>query len=283
VSNYTCTGIFVAFLLCLLSSSIYASETNQDIKKLLEEDRYEEAISKMELLPRKDTISSARVLNALGWAYLKLGNYQKAKDNLQASYELAKKLDNQEVAVISSNNLGILAYLENDLEKAEKYFYIGKRKNSRTALTYLDLIEKKNRNIRFQEALLNGIDLRRKQDFKGAIGNYEKALSIQPNDAATLEYKGYALLRDGQHDLSVKTLDKAKTLDPTRKFVYLNLVKAYCMLQSDQDVQQSIIESSLEIDEFVQWYAADSEFRKMCSNSTYIYYSYMIFSLKKPV
>lgn len=261
---------FVIFFLFLLSSNTYADPVIQNVKELLEEGHYVEAISQMEQLPKEKSLTSARILNALGWAYLKIGNYKKAKNNLQASFELAKDLDNKEIVNIAANNLGILAYLENDLDQAEKYFNVSKKANSQTALTYLKMVDKKKTQIQFQEALLSGIELRRKQDFKGAIDKYEKALSIEPNDVGALEFKGYALLRNHQYDLSVKTLEKAKILDPSRKFTHLNLVKAYCMLHSEKDVQRSIEESGLKIDKFIEWYNVDTEFRQMCRQNIYV-------------
>ncbi|MGI0115821.1 tetratricopeptide repeat protein [Zooshikella sp. RANM57] len=268
--NIKCTKIVSALFFYLISVGASSDDTVQHVKTLLKEEQYEEAISQLEQLPTEDPLSNPGVLNAVGWAYLKLNNFAKAEENLQASYKLAKELGDKDAVIISSNNLGILSYLKNDLDQAETYFMIGKEKNSQTALTYLGLIENKKKEMHFQEALLTGIESRRKQDFNGAIEHYEKALIIQPNDVAALEFKGYAFLRNGQYERSVETLEKAKSLDPTRKLVHLNLVKVYCLMQSDQGVQRSIQESLLEEKQFIEWYTVDVEFRRMCSESQYI-------------
>ncbi|MBU2705650.1 tetratricopeptide repeat protein [Zooshikella marina] len=264
------TKIVAVLFFFLNSVCAFSNDRFQHIKVLLEEEQYEEAISQLERLPKEDTAPNPRVLNAVGWAYLKLNDYVKAEKYLKASFEQAKILGNKEAAVISSNNLGILSYLKNDLDQAEDYFDIGKERKSETALIYLDLIENKKKQIEFQDALLTGIKSRREQDFKAAIASYNNALVIQPNDVATLEFKGYALLRNDQYDLAIETLERAKSLDPTRKLVHLNLVKAYCLMQSDHGVKQSIKESLLGEKQFVDWYTADLEFRRMCRHSKYL-------------
>lgn len=255
----------------ILSAGPVLSEARiQDVKTLMDEEKYVQAISLLDQMTSEDIASRVLVLNAKGWAYLKLGNYQEADKALIESYNLAMQRNDTESSVLASNNLGISTYLQNELGKSIEYFMHGKKHGSPTALTYLDLIEKKKNEIQFQEALLAGRQQRENSNFTEAVKNFDNALKVRPYDAKTLEFKGYALLRDGKVDSALETLKTARELNSGRLFVHLNLVKAYCISNSDDKVREVIEESLLPISQYKDWHLKDSEFRRMCEHSAYI-------------
>lgn len=52
------------------------------------------------------------------------------------------------------------------------------------------------------------------KDWKGALADYDKALSIDPNNPAALSYEGYLRLRMGQAREAEEMLGRAVQLDP---------------------------------------------------------------------
>ena len=201
---YKCLRI-ILMLFFTVSFTVYSltavADTDlENIEKLISQEKYEDAIKQLQvLLSDSAEEDKAEIQNAIGWAYLKLGDYSKAEENLLKSRERALNHGDIETARLATNNLGILKYLQNDLDTSEYYFGQPLNKNTETAKLYAKLIETKRKELLSQEALVSGVKSRRKKDFKAAIKEYDVALKYQPRNAAALEYKGYALLRDGDY------------------------------------------------------------------------------------
>jgi len=261
----------VSLMISIYSISTVANADLKYIETLVSEQKFDKAIDQLTiLLSEADAEKKAALLNAIGWGYLKLGDYLNAEKNLIKSQKLALNFEDNETAMLASNNLGILNYLQNNLEISAKYFGGELNQNTETAKLYIKLIEIKRNELLSQKSLESGTVSRRKKDFKKAIEEYDVALKYKPRNAAALAYKGYALLRGGKYDLSIDALTLAKNIDPSRKLIYLNLVKVNCKLNSEQGVNQSIEDSQLPKQQFIDWHKQDAEFRHMCVENTYI-------------
>lgn len=259
------------FLIGVFAINTFAQADLKNASELIANEQFEQAIEELQqILPEAPIQDEAAIYNAIGWSYQKLGDYQKAEENISQSRQLALDSGDVETATLASNNLGIIAYLQNDLEKARVLFSQESSRDTKTAQLYLKLIEAKRKELLAQEALTVGIEKRLEKDFAAAAAEYDKALVYQPKNAAALEYKGYALLRNGDYVAALEALIASKEIDATRKFVHLNLAKVNCQLGSEQGLQQVVETSGLSEEQFIDWHQIDGEFRRMCKSSAYI-------------
>src|SRR5699024_6070548 len=58
--------------------------------------------------------------------------------------------------------------------------------------------------------------------YKGAIGDYDKVISLDPDDAFVYCYRGAAKSRLGEMEGAVADFDEALTIDPEHTLAYLN-------------------------------------------------------------
>ncbi|MFH0811427.1 MAG: tetratricopeptide repeat protein [Pseudomonadota bacterium] len=63
--------------------------------------------------------------------------------------------------------------------------------------------------------------------FEEALGFFEKASQLHPEDAETQHYLGMTLTQLGKYDLAIASLEKALSLDPTIKEIHYNLGVGY--------------------------------------------------------
>lgn len=269
IFNFLLKLLFSLSIIVIFSTNIVSEDKFKGIGKLISEDKYDEAINKMQsLLPTTSEDDKAEILNAIGWVYIKSGDYSNAEKNILESHKLANKYNNTKVMKLTSNNLGILKYLQNKTEEAKEYFM--KNRDSKTAKTYLQLIVEKNAERKYHNILEEGIAKSKQKDFEGAIKKYDEVLSINPKNAIALEYKGYALLRLDRPKEAIKLLETSKSLDPNGKFIYLNLVKTYCVLKDESQIEKTINNPFPGKEQFLEWYKVDNEFKRMCSENPFI-------------
>ncbi|NVK41877.1 MAG: tetratricopeptide repeat protein [Oceanospirillaceae bacterium] len=211
--------------------------------------------------------SQALIDNTIGWAYFKMDRLSEAQKYLESALELAEAAHDTRTATLAANNLGVLHFALDDIEKSNFYFSRDYNRTTEVAVEYRQLIAAKETDMLATSALEQGVQQRFEQNFDQAISSYDTALQYQPENAKILEYKGYALFREGKVDKAIEVLVRARQADPSREFVHLNLVKAYCAKGSEADVQATIRQSGLSEEKFSDWYRIDTELRRVCQES----------------
>jgi len=262
-------SLFVCFLYFFVCFSVQ-SQSLSKAKELLDQEKTSEAIEIMQeiLISTTDPGRQAEIQAAIGWAFVKSGNYASAEEHLQISLNKASSINKTDIAIRAINNLGIVYYLQNKLDESRAYFQQELVAESETAIKYLALINVKEKEILGEEALKLGVNKRYNKEFEDAIRQYDLSLTYLPKNPLTLDLKGYAQFRLGRYDEAIETLKLARDIDPNRPFIHLNLLKASCKLNDTDKVQQVIEESKLSKEQFRTWLQVDGELRRVCGKNT---------------
>jgi len=73
-------------------------------------------------LTEKDDIKKGRLMKEKGWAYLRLGEYDKAEKNFEKEKELSERLDDTSELYRGYYGLGTVFYFKGDYEISKKYY-----------------------------------------------------------------------------------------------------------------------------------------------------------------
>ncbi|MCF8225649.1 MAG: tetratricopeptide repeat protein [Bacteroidales bacterium] len=154
-----------------------------------------------------------RAHNNLGWAYFNLGKY----DDAEAAFLAAKEIKDHDII---NNNLGAVALMQNDLEKANELFT-----SSMGAGPQVNY----NRGI---VSILEG-DYEQALSYFGSEDSYNKALALYLTEGEELAYRMVVNLNDGtakqfyliaviaanqdRTDVALENLKNAFQVDPSMK------------------------------------------------------------------
>jgi len=165
---------------------------------------YDRAVAELaaagELL-KTDTASSAAVSNALGMARYKAG------DNQDAMKEFAHTLDMAPENVEALYYLGQLNYKENGFAAAKPFF---------DRLTHA-AVDQKTKDTLFTTFFNMGVDFQDRGMSGSAAEMFEKASTLNPDDAETHYYRGYNLMALERYEDALSEFNKALSLDPGMK------------------------------------------------------------------
>jgi Flp pilus assembly protein TadD len=213
--------------------------------------------------------AEARVDNLIGWSYFSLGKVSDAEQFLILALASAERENDMEVSQLAANNLGVVYFVEGDLDKSLSYFNAPYTRETKLARQYRDLISKKHVEIEAERNVQEGISARLTGKFDQAVQSYDKALRLTPEDPMVLELKGYALFRMGNYDEAITTLEAALVSDTarTRAFIPLNMIKAYCAAGRDQQISPLLRTSNIAAATLLSWWDKDAELRKVCARS----------------
>lgn len=275
MKNYLRALIFrvLCSLLFLLSPRlVLAALDTGRLEQLLTKGKIEEArdLVVQDLVASSLPPAEASVDNIIGWTYYSLGNVVEAENFLRASFKSAVQLGDEKVATLAANNIGIVLFSENRLDEADVFFSMRHNAQTDVAIEYRKLIEAKRRDTALSKALEQGKQQRYELKFRQAVTNYETALLFEPGNVEALEYKGYALFRLGRFNEALDALWEARSIDPTREMVHLNIVKVECARRSEDGVQQAVDNSKFPLEQVATWYQRDGEFVEVCGQSAAI-------------
>ena len=216
--------------------------------------------------PKKEGGEKAALLNAQGWLQFSSGRNAQAVDLFSDAMTLAKDAQDAGLTRKIRNNLALTYFVTGRLDEAKELFTRSSAEGSKFATTYLGLIEKQMRVSEFNNHLRDGIAMRLEGNFLDAISEYDKALEIQPDHAAALEYRGYAYYRLGKYGAAEKDLQTSRELDPTRVTVAINLIKVYCATGNDAGLKEYIASAEPLILEERKVIESDGELQKVCGD-----------------
>lgn len=268
--NQSFASGLVFFLFLILPLIAFADNPQlRGAKALLDEGKVDKAVEVMKdvLESTPELSKKADIQGAIGWALVTESKYDEAEKYLTSSLKSALESDNQNAALRANNNLGIANYLQNNLERSKAFFNQDLAQNSATAQNYLNLIDVKERKLKGEEALTSGVEERRSLNFEEAVKKYDLSLEYMPDNAKTLELKGYALFRLGRFDDAQQALLMANKADPKRRFVYLNLIKVACSINAHEAIESTVNSSGIGLETYKHWYNIDGEFRTVCGNN----------------
>ena len=263
-------ALFALTCLVLPAGSVHGQES---IKAYLDEAQqsihakdYPAAIARLEkaLSVARDRRTTAMIKNAIGWAYFSSGNIAEGKRYLMEAYTEATNNDFEDVARRSANNLGLLAFGQDQLEQARGYFTSKWAKDSDTAKTYVGLIDSRLQTEKVNTFISAGITYRLNRQFSEAVAEYDKALILDPSNVRTLEYKGYALFRLGHYDKAMASFTQAFALEPGRAGVLLNMLKTLCAAKHPDEARTLALKHAELVEASKQVFSRDGEFRKVC-------------------
>jgi len=269
----TISGLLAAFAVILWTGgdTVHAQTFIDQAKKHIVASKYEEAIKTLlEGRPEAQRQQAvAAVDNLIGWSYFSLGKLPEAENFLTSSFVNAKLENNTKVKQLAANNLGVLYFIEGDLDKSLSYFTQPYTRNTVIATEYRKLITQKRLAIEVEGNVQAGIAARADLKFDEAIQSYNKALELSPNDARLLEFKGYALYRLGKFDEAMNVMQMAYKADTTRirKFLPLNIIKNYCASGREDEIAHFIKSAGLSSTTLQFWWERDGEFQSVCAKS----------------
>ena len=261
--------LLLAMLFLFPLLSLANADSLNKAKVLLDEGKTFAAIDVLkELLDEtSEPKKRAELQGAIGWALVQAREYTEAELFLERSLRNATEGEYEDIRLRANNNLGIALYLQNKFEESRAYFSQDFAENSATAMTYLKLLDIKEKEFLGEEALLSGVDKRHCKQFEEAINKYDLALKYMPNNPRALEFKGYAQFRLGRLEEAYKTLQLAKNAAPDYQLTYLNLLKVSCALESSAKVKQVVADSGLDIGVYQDWASRDAELQRVCADN----------------
>jgi len=113
-----------------------------------------------------------------------------------------------------------------------------------------------------QKYIQEGIFQARHGTLSRAIAAYDKAIEIDPDNAAVYAYKGYALLRRGEVQEAVIFLERSVKLSPNYDSGYYNLALAYWEF-GDREKAIQCVKKALELNPgYKELIANDVQFKK---------------------
>lgn len=205
--------------------------------------------------------------NSIGWTYFNNGNNNEAINYLEKALQGAIKINNTELAQKTSNNLGIIYYSLGNIDKSKEYFTNSWSKNSETSKNYLSLIKEQEEANRINSILSKGISFRLNTEFEKAIIEYEKVLSISPDNIKALDYKGYALFRLGKYEEALVALQKANSIKPENINTLINLMKTNCALKQPDNAAIILKNNKIFLEKNRDSIVADSELISVCGEA----------------
>jgi Flp pilus assembly protein TadD len=115
--------------------------------------------------------------------------------------------------------------------------------------------------------LHQGVALLHQQNYEQAIGMYDKALEISPDDPYGWSLKGYALFRAGRLPESIEANKKAVQLDPGDPLNYIDLAKSYCAAKQYENAAHILLvdppsDTASDVSRYV---LTDGELRRICT------------------
>ena len=153
------------------------------------------------------------------------------------AYQLGEKLANVDLSDVSGDNSNINVSLNFDTNSQEyKEIYYEMERYLMTNCTTLKgkvaANDKENNNSmsKNKDALKYyqlGIEEGKKENFKGAVEYYKKAVKIDPNFAFAYDNMGISYRRLEKYDLAIDSYEKSLKIDPKGKMPLQNIAVAY--------------------------------------------------------
>lgn len=215
----------------------------------------------------------AAIDNLIGWSYFSLGRLPQAEESLNSALANAERENNARVRSVAANNLGVLHFVEGDLDRALSYFSEPYTRNTKIAAEYRALIEKKRLEVEEERMTQEGISARTDLKFEDAVRSYDQALRLAPDDARILEFKGYSLFRLGKYDEAIDVFQRAIAADTTgsRTFLPLNMIKAYCASGKDELIAPFLRSATVSKETLQSWWGRDRELQEVCAKSASVH------------
>lgn len=205
--------------------------------------------------------------NSIGWTHFNDGNTNEAIKYIERALQGAVKINSAELAQKASNNLGIIYYSLGNIDKSKEYFSNSWSKNSETGKNYLSLIQEQAELNRVNSLIAKGISYRINTEFEKAIIEYDKALSLSPDNIRALDYKGYSLFRLAKYEEALLILQKANSINPENINIIINLMKSYCVLKKPDNAVLVINNNKKVLGDNRDSILADAELRSVCGQA----------------
>lgn len=264
------TGLMIGWLCLTMSASLAKASVEDELdaaRSDVEKKHYAQAIDRLRDL-REGVSGSDRaaVNNALGWTYYLMGDEKAAQGYLLEAYRAEDLGEDTLLKNKITNNLGILFFAKGLLKESRKYFEESAARGSGVAKKYLMLIEGQQRLSEVNQYIRGGVYLRQSTQFENAIEEYSKALSLAPDDARALEFRGYAFFRLGKLKPAEADLRRAYQLNPDRVTVIINLMKVYCSNDDAASLEKLSEDAAKMITEKRVVFESDGELQRVCGD-----------------
>jgi Flp pilus assembly protein TadD len=266
-------NIILFFLLLPATVQAQVQQSHQDYlqsaSQVFAQGDYEQALTMLQQAQEvADTVEAQAVTqNALGWTYHNLGQDEKARQHLFESLQKAVEIGDMALAQKASNNIGVIEFVQGNLQEAVQHFSSPWAHDSPTAQKFLRDIAQEQRQKDLARLIADGVLHRLNGDFTEALALYDQALTLDPQDLRALEFKGYALYRMQNFVEAEEVLQKAYALDPQQMGVVVNLLKVYCASERTQAAQDFFAQHQEFFLSRQETLKNDGELRRVCAQA----------------
>lgn len=220
---------FILFLLLIGFKNVQAQETSKiDTKKLLAE-LADQTCKCIDSIPTYNRVKDSITADISSCINERVGAYQMGEKF--ANLDLSNAVESPD----GNKNINItMNYDQNSKEYKEVYFKIERYLMSKCPALKVKIAanDKQNDNSvsKNKEALENydlAIEESKKENFKGAIEYYKKAVKIDPNFAFAYDNMGICYRRLEQYDLAIEAYQKSLKIDPNGLMPLQNIAVVY--------------------------------------------------------
>lgn len=220
--------VLLSFLaVVLLVTSISAYDIPSDIQTAFDERRFDDAISKIEEILKRDK-RNYELLYMLGQIYLKQNKLEKAQDALERAVNAKGSFHE------ARYELGKLYLKTNQLDEARETFEKG-----------LDKAKKDHEKAMFEDGL--GLYYIETGDFTKADLNIRKAIIHDPEKLIYNLHQGDINYEQGAYAVAIIAYKKVLEKDSTNPEIHYRLARSYLMQKQFQEALESI-DKTLELD-----------------------------------
>ncbi len=197
--------------------------------RLIQEGKAAEAVPSLRsyaaMAPAED---AARNANAIGFALFSAGDLDGAIRTLEAAVRLAREQSDGETLVKATNNLGVALFTRGDYGRAREVFTEAAGLGSQLAIDYLGLLDTQMSAQEVGDLTEKGVAAFFAKDLDGAMGFYDQALALDPDNSRVLNLRGYLHLRRQEIGPARTDLERAVALDAEGVIPRINLLKVAC-------------------------------------------------------
>ncbi|MEN2413338.1 tetratricopeptide repeat protein [Flavobacterium mesophilum] len=221
-------NLFILFLFLIGFTNVKAQEAELNAKKLFEElaDQTCKCIDSISTYNRPKNDINADITDCIN---VRVGAYQLGQK--LANLDLSKTTEGSD----GKKNINITVNYNQDSKEFKEVYYKIERYlmgNCPALKTKIASNDKENDNSvsKNEEALKYyelGIDESKKENFKGAIEYYKKAVKIDPNFSFAYDNMGICYRRLEQYDQAIDAYEKSLKIDPNGLMPLQNIAVAY--------------------------------------------------------
>ena len=261
------SAALAAGLAAALAAPGWAQDYNSVVKdagRLIQQGKAAEAVPNLRSFAATAPVEdAARSANAIGFALYSSGDLDGAVRTLEAAIRLARAQSDDETLVKATNNLGVALFTRGDYPRAREVFNDAAGLGSDLAAEYLALLDTQINAQAVGDLTEKGVSAFFAKDLDAAMGFYDQALALDPDNSRVLNLRGYLHLRLKEIAAARTDLERAVALDPEGVIPRINLLKVTCAEDAAAPLPPDLAPRTTDERET---YNSDGELRRLCGD-----------------